>query len=66
MFIFGFTVTLLFILLLGLTVIRLRVNRPNPNSKLLADLMGSLDKAPTPKTMTSKKNPNIPSYPYLA
>jgi len=42
MFFLGIAVALLFILLLGLTVLRALDSRPNPNAELLCELMAPL------------------------
>lgn len=42
MFSLGLAAALLFILLLGLTVLRVLENRPSPNAEMLCELMSAL------------------------
>lgn len=44
MFFLGLVVALLVILLLGLTVLRARRNRPSPNAEMLTDLIQRLQR----------------------
>ena len=60
MFSLGLVVALLFILLLGLTILRALENRPGPNSEMLADMMASLQEDDNGHA-TPRKDPVAPA-----